>query len=577
MARGIQSLVKKSEGQKSWFFRPVTLLTIWILLALLVIFNGLYEAKRVKDNLYGLLFDEGSALISGLEKNIQSSFSSLNAIEAYPEISYFLAPANFWSLDEAVVDLILETAFRLDQELGAELPAENKLREIAEKERLSSLHISSQDQMTLPQFCLPLLEGKSLYAIERKERAETGQMASLSLAVARKAGKGILLIRVNQDDLRFYRRRVILQGLIEEWGGKVGIKYISFQGEDFLVWGNSDPRQIGKKEGDLFLKNLLKKEQGKFEINRQQRPGIFEVAKVIEVEGGNRFALRIGLSTEKVEEIITADRRNLFLFSLFLLVLGGMGITLIYRLENRHLAKLKELEDKIHQSEKLSSLANLAAAVAHEIRNPLNAISMAIQRLQREFLPADDFAQNEYFRFTEVLRGEVKRVNEIIEQFLFFARPAKLQLGLVQITEILRNLILLIRETAERQNIKIEEEISPHLPSLKVDRQRLQEALLNLANNGLQAMPEGGNLKLSARLSGDKEILIEVADSGPGIPPENLRRIFEYYFTTKDKGMGLGLPLAHKIIKEHGGRIEVISQVGRGTIFQVFLPRQEEG
>ncbi|MGQ9694554.1 MAG: two-component system sensor histidine kinase NtrB [Thermodesulfobacteriota bacterium] len=569
--------MKKSERQKSWFFRPVTLLTIWILLALLVIFNGLYEAKRVKDNLYGLLFDEGSALISGLEKNIQSSFSSLNAIEAYPEITYFLAPANFWSLDEAVVDLILETAFRLDQELGAELPAENKLREIAEKERLSSLHISNQDQMTLPQFCLPLLEGKSLYAIERKERAETGQMASLSLAVARKAGKGILLIRVNQDDLRFYRRRVILQGLIEEWSGKVGIKYISFQGEDFLVWGNSDPRQIGKKEGDLFLKNLLKKEQGKFEINRQQRPGIFEVAKVIEVEGGNRFALRIGLSTEKVEEIITADRRNLFLFSLFLLVLGGMGITLLYRLENRHLAKLKELEDKIHQSEKLSSLANLAAAVAHEIRNPLNAISMAIQRLQREFLPADDFAQNEYFRFTEVLRGEVKRVNEIIEQFLFFARPAKLQLGLVQITEILRNLILLIRETAERQNIKIEEEIPPHLPSLKVDRQRLQEALLNLANNGLQAMPEGGNLKLSARLSGNKEILIEVADSGPGIPPENLRRIFEYYFTTKDKGMGLGLPLAHKIIKEHGGRIEVISQVGRGTIFQVFLPRQEEG
>lgn len=569
--------MKKSERQKSWFFRPVTLLTIWILLALLVIFNGLYEAKRVKDNLYGLLFDEGSALISGLEKNIQSSFSSLNAIEAYPEISYFLAHANFWSLDEAVVDLILETAFRLDQELGAELAAENKLREIAEKERLSSLHISSQDQMTLPQFCLPLLEGKSLYAIERKERAETGQMASLSLAVARKAGKGILLIHVNQDNLRFYRRRVILQGLIEEWGGKVGIKYISFQGEDFLVWANSNPAQIGKKEGDLFLKNLLQKERGKFEIDRQQRSGIFEVAKVIEVEGGNRFALRIGLSTEKVEEIITADRRNLFLFSLFLLVFGGMGITLIYRLENRHLAKLKELEDKIHQSEKLSSLANLAAAVAHEIRNPLNAISMAIQRLQREFLPADDFAQNEYFRFTEVLRGEVKRVNEIIEQFLFFARPAKLQLGLVQITEILRNLILLIRETAEQQNIKIEEEISPHLPSLKVDRQRLQEALLNLANNGLQAMPEGGNLKLSARLSGDKEILIEVADSGPGIPPENLRRIFEYYFTTKDKGMGLGLPLAHKIIKEHGGRIEVISQVGRGTIFQVFLPRQEEG
>lgn len=566
------------ERQKSWFFRPVTLLTIWVLLALLVILNGLYEVKRAKDNLYGLLFDEGSALISGLEKSIQSSFTSLNAIEAYPEISSFFAPPNFWSLDEAVVDLILEIAFRLDQELGEELPTENKLREIAAMERFSFLHIfSGQDKIIPPQFCLPLLEGKSLYAIERKEKAETGHMESLSLAVARKAGKGVLLIHINQDDLRFYRRRVILQGIIEEWGGNVGIKYISFQSEDFLIWANTNPAQIGMKESDPFVKNLFQKGRGKVEIDSQRKPGIFEVAKVIEVEEGNRLALRIGLTTEKVEEIIAADRRNIFLFSLFLLVFGGLGITIIYRLENRHLAKLKELEDKIHQSEKLSSLANLAAAVAHEIRNPLNAISMAIQRLQREFLPPESSEQKEYLRFTEVLRGEVKRVNEIIEQFLFFSRPAKLQLSKVQIAEILRDLILLIQETAERQNIKIEEEISTHMPPVKVDRQRLQEALLNLANNALQAMPAGGSLKIVAKFSGGKEILIEVTDSGPGIPPENLRRIFDYYFTTKEKGMGLGLPLSHKIIKEHGGRIEVISQVGRGTTFQVFLPWQEEG
>lgn len=570
--------MEKLARQKSWLFRPVTLLTIWILLALLVILNGLYEAKRAKDNLYGLLFDEGSALISGLEKSIQSSLSSLNAIEAYPEISSFFSPSNFWSLDEAVVDLILEAAFRLDQELGTERPAENKLRAIAEKEHFSSLHIiSGQDRITPPLFCLPLLEGKSLYAIERKERTETGQMESLSLALARKAGEGVLLIYINQEDLRFYRRRVILQGIIEEWSSKVGIKYISFQGEDFLIWANTNPAEIGKKEADPFLKNLFQKGRGRVEIYSQRKPGIFEVAKVIEVEEGNRLVLRIGLTTDKVEEIIAADQRNIFLFSLFLLVFGGLGITIIYRLENRHLAKLKELEDKIHQSEKLSSLANLAAAVAHEIRNPLNAISMAIQRLQREFIPQDSSEQKEYLRFTDVLRGEVKRLNEIIEQFLFFSRPAKLQLSQVQIGEILQDLILLIQETAEQQKIKIQEEISTPLPPIKVDRQRVQEALLNLANNALQAMPEGGTLKLSAKFAGDNEILIEVTDSGPGIPPENLRRIFDYYFTTKDKGMGLGLPLAHKIVKEHGGRIEVISQVGRGTTFQVFLPRQEEG
>ncbi len=570
--------MKKLARQKNWFFRPVALLTIWILLALLVIFNALYEAKRAKDNLYGLLFDEGTALISGLEKSMQVSFSSLSAMEAYPEISSFLTAPNFWSLDEAVVDLILETIFRLDQELGKEFPEASKLKEIAEREHFSSLHlVSGEEKIEVPHFCLPLLEGKSLYAIERKEKAETGQMESLSLAVVRRAERGILLAQINQDDLRFYRRRVILQGIIEEWTAKAGIKYISFQGKDAYIWAHTNPAQIGKREVDPFLKSLWLKERGQKEIDRQQRPGILEVAKVIEVEEGNKLALRIGLSTEKVEEIIRADRRNILLFSLFLLVLGGLGITIIYRLENRHLAKLKELEEKIHQSEKLSSLANLAAAVAHEIRNPLNAISMAIQRLQREFLPADGSEQKEYFRFTDVLRGEVQRVNEIIEQFLFFARPAKLQLSKVAIEEILRDLILLLRETAEQQKVKIKEEIAPHLPPLKVDRQRLQEALLNLATNALQAMPEGGSLQLSAKFSGNKEVLIEVADSGPGIPPENLRRIFDYYFTTKEKGMGLGLPLAHKIVKEHGGRIEVISQAGRGTIFQVFLPRPEEG
>lgn len=571
--------MRKLAHQTSWFFRPITLLTIWILLALLLILNGLYEAKRVKDNIYSLLFDESSALILGLEKSVQNSFSSLNAFEAFPEVYIYLTPFSPWALEEAIVDLILEMIPRLEQEIGLSPPSGEELKKIATKERFSSLAIiTDQDKASIPSFCSPILEGKSLYAIERVEKADTGQMTSLSLAVVRKIGKGILIINLNEEGLRFYRRRVILQGIIDEWREKGGIKYISFQGEDFFIWADTEAAKIGKKEEDSFLKNLFEKKQSKAkaEIESQKKPGILEVAKVMELGEGTKIALRIGMATDKAEKIIAADQRNILLFSLFLLIFGGLGITLIYRLENRHLAKLKELEEKIHQSEKLSSLANLAAAVAHEIRNPLNAISMAIQRLQREFLPAADTEQKEYLRFTEVLRGEVKRVNDIIEQFLFFARPAKLQMTETQVAEVLQNLILLIRETAERQKVNIREEIYFPLPLLKLDRHRFQEALLNLANNALQAMPDGGELKLGAKFFRDKEILIEIADTGAGISPENLRRIFDYYFTTKEKGMGLGLPLAHKIIKEHGGRIEVISQVGRGTTFQIFLPLNKE-
>ena len=208
----------------------------------------------------------------------------------------------------------------------------------------------------------------------------------------------------------------------------------------------------------------------------------------------------MGLSTEKVDQIIAGDVRNLILFSLLLLTFAGVGIVFIYRLENRHLARVREMEEKIHRSEKLSSLANLAAGVAHEIRNPLNAIGMAIQRLQREFPQENPELQKEYFHFTDVLRGEVKRVNEIIEQFLFFARPARLNLQPLQMKDLFQDLAVLLREPAERGKIILEEDVDPAacLP-MRGDRQRLQEALWNLIQNSLQAMAGGGKLRLSAR------------------------------------------------------------------------------
>ncbi|HSR11469.1 MAG TPA: ATP-binding protein [Thermodesulfobacteriota bacterium] len=574
---------KTSEPRGRWIFRPVFLLITWALLALILVANGIYEAKRLRDNLNRVLSDQGAAVISGLEKNAQAIFSSWTALEAFPEASALLyaSSPNPLALDDSVADLALEIAFQIDDQIGKDTPDENRIGQIARAFHLSGLMlVTPQDRLAFhnprtargEDFYRPVLEGKAAYALERSENKGTGQMESLSLAVARKAGAGVIVLQADAPDLRLLRRRVVLQGLLDDWKEKGEIRFITLQGEDMEIWADTLPAKIGKKEEDPFLLKILLRgdRHGGAEFRRSE--GVLEVAKTAFLDQKTLALIRVGISTERADEIFEADLRHILLFGLLLLASGGLGIVAISRSENRHLARVREMEEKVRQSEKLSSLANLAAGVAHEIRNPLNAIGMAIQRLQREFEPAEK-DRKEYRDFTDVLRGEVDRVNRIIEQFLFFARPARLDLKPVELGGVLKNLVLLCKEEAERNQVRIAEKVGLDLPLLDLDRERIHEALWNIVRNAMQAMPRGGELRIAAAaVRAKSRVEIEIADTGEGISPENLGRIFDYYFTTKEGGMGLGLPLAHKIVEGHGGSIEVDSVPGKGTSFRIMLP-----
>jgi signal transduction histidine kinase len=210
----------------------------------------------------------------------------------------------------------------------------------------------------------------------------------------------------------------------------------------------------------------------------------------------------------------------------------------------------------------------MAAAVAHEIRNPLNAVSMGLQRLRVEFQPPET---EEYRRLLDLVQGEVRRLNAIVEDFLSLARPLSLKPERISIPALLDEVLGLAEAEARASAIAIEREIPRELPPLVADRDRIKQVLLNLVLNALQAMPGGGVLTLGARVSG-ATLTLSVTDTGAGIPAEILPRLFEPYVTTKVKGLGLGLAIARRIAEAHGGRIEAENRPEGGSRFRVALP-----
>lgn len=237
----------------------------------------------------------------------------------------------------------------------------------------------------------------------------------------------------------------------------------------------------------------------------------------------------------------------------------------------RDRTKQKQLEEQIRRQEKLTAMGEFASGVAHEILNPLNAISMIVQRFQKEFEPKTE--PDEYFAMIRTVRSEIERIGQIIRQFLEFARPAKLNKTLIAVDEIILQSVNVISAQAEAKHIRMLMGKGSQTV-INVDKNQLHQALLNILQNALDAVDEGETIAISATQI-DQQICIEVQDDGAGIPLEHQKRIFDLYFTSKPTGTGLGLALVHRIATEHGGEVAVQSRPGEGTTFTLTIPIED--
>lgn len=254
-----------------------------------------------------------------------------------------------------------------------------------------------------------------------------------------------------------------------------------------------------------------------------------------------------------------------------------LSITFIYDEKSEidtTIAIIKDFSEKKHflaqleRKEKLSAMGELAGGVAHEIRNPLNSIGIIAQRLQREFEVKEK--KEEFNSFIQTIRLEIARVNNIIKQFLDYAKPAKLNKSINSINLIMDECVNLIESEANAKQIIIEKKYSLDF-QISVDKEKIKQVLINLLKNAIDSIEQGGKIDCLIERR-ENSAIIKIIDNGKGISKELLPKIFNLYFTTKPSGNGIGLSVAHQIIDEHNGSITVNSELGKGSDFIISLP-----
>jgi PAS domain S-box-containing protein len=228
-------------------------------------------------------------------------------------------------------------------------------------------------------------------------------------------------------------------------------------------------------------------------------------------------------------------------------------------------------EAQLRRAESLASLTTLAAGVAHEIKNPLGSISIHIQLIRKALQGKDEVPVPFLERHLGVVDEEIERLNKIVVDFLFAVRPMDVQLRDGDPGKLMAEIADFIRPEAEKAGVMVDVSVAEDLPMVALDERLMKQALLNLVKNALAAMPGGGKLRLSVERKED-EVKLSVEDSGVGISEEDLPKIFEPYFTTKENGTGLGLTITFKIVREHDGEITVASRPGQGSVFAIDLP-----
>jgi signal transduction histidine kinase len=571
------------------FLQPLAVGLVCAVFIALILTMGIMDLRRSERTLIGFMEDQAKRIIGVVERLTEENLKTMIIASQRTEggVSAPLSEMVF-SPQKLLTEAIVAMGREIDNQWKTEHLSGTYIRRYAEEKNLWLVAVLNAWGNVLFQsraLSDDLFDGKATATVRGQPKGTADLINRLNrlnrlkkigfIALSRKDESGTIIIALDKESLRYWGMRVSVEKAMEKLGEGQGLVYLTVRDKKGMPLGNAGnlPEEL-KTDNPLVAKILsgtVPFESRKVNVGGKS---LFEIVSPLRLGGEITGTIRLGLDRGNTDQILDENRRNMFMFLTFVVLIALLSMWLLYNDQNRHLAGIVEMTRQLEKAERLSSLGQLAAGVAHEIRNPLNAISMASQRLKREYMPVDEEKKKEFGVLAWVIRDEIRRLNGIIEEFLTFSKSRRLSLRDCPVQEVLQKIVNLISEEAAAKGISLRTDWETEPVVIPMDMDKLQQALLNFVKNAMESISGDGVVTLSIRHVEKGRVSIRVADTGCGISTEEADRIFNPEYTTKEKGLGLGLPLAHEIIRGHGGEIRVLSRKGEGTTFEILLPTE---